>query len=69
MYTYIVDLAAKGTEMLKIVGYLPLVSKDRKTMVQIFQDSDTGLIESVQVAQRSEAFDSWGSPTEVFKVD
>jgi hypothetical protein len=55
--------------MIRIIGYLPLVSKDRKTMVQIFGDPDTGLIESVQVAHRSDDFDSWGPPTEVFKVD
>jgi hypothetical protein len=69
MYTYRVGLATKGTDMHQTIGYLPLMSKDKTTLVQIFTDLETGLIESVQVAQRSQTFDSWGSPIEVFKVD
>jgi hypothetical protein len=55
--------------MHQMVGYLPLVSKDNKTLVQIFTDLETGLIEHVQVAHRDLPYGSWGSPTEVQKVD
>ncbi len=43
-------------------GYLPLVSKDQRILVQIFVDLDTGLIEHVSVALREEAWHSWGPP-------
>lgn len=66
---YCPERITEGNEMHQMVGYLPLVSKDNKTLVQIFTDLDTGLIEHVQVAHRELPYGSWGSPTEVQKVD
>jgi len=43
-------------------GYLPLVSQDQLTLVQIFIDLETGLIDSVHVATRVAPWGSWGPP-------
>jgi hypothetical protein len=48
-------------------GYTVLRSKDKLTMVQIFTDLSTGLIEYTQVCQRAQSWHSWGPPTELEK--
>ena len=55
--------------MLPTWGYIVLRSKDKKTMVQVFTDLSTGLIEYTQVCTRAESWHLWGPPTEVEKVD
>lgn len=55
--------------MLPTWGYVPLWSKDKKTLVQVFIDLNTGLIEYTQVCTRAESWHSWGLPTEVERVD
>jgi len=55
--------------MIPTWGYTVLQSKDKKTMVQIFTDLSTGLIEYTQVCQRAHSWALWGPPTEVEKVD
>jgi hypothetical protein len=57
------------TLMLPTWGYTVLKSKDKKTMVQIFTDLSTGLIEYTQVCTRAESWHLWGPPTEVERVD
>lgn len=46
-------------------GYLPLVSPDKRQLVQIFVDLNTGLIESVYLATRVAPWGSWGPPTKL----
>jgi len=48
-------------------GYTVLRSKDKLTMVQIFTDLTTGLIEYTQVCTRAQNWHSWGPPTELEK--
>jgi hypothetical protein len=48
-------------------GYTVLRSKDKLTMVQIFTDLSTGLIEYTQICQRAQNWHSWGPPTELEK--
>ena len=48
-------------------GYTVLVSKDKLTMVQIFTDLSTGLIEYSQICQRAQNWHLWGPPTELEK--
>lgn len=55
--------------MLPTWGYIALRSKDKKTMVQVFTDLSTGLIEYTQVCTRAEAWHLWGPPTEVQRFD
>jgi len=55
--------------MIPTWGYMALKSKDKKTMVQIFTDLSTGLIEYTQVCTRAESWHLWGPPTEVERVD
>jgi hypothetical protein len=55
--------------MIPTWGYMALKSKDKKTMVQIFTDLSTGLIEYTQVCTRAEPWHLWGPPTEVERVD
>ena len=55
--------------MLPTWGYVPLRSKDKKTMVQVFIDLSTGLIVYTQVCHRAESWHSWGPPTEVQRID
>ena len=55
--------------MLPTWGYIALRSKDKKTMVQVFTDLSTGLIEYTQVCTRAESWHLWGPPTEVERVD
>ena len=54
--------------MTPIWGYTVLRSKDKLTMVQIFTDLTTGLIEYTQVCTRAQSWHSWGPPTELEKV-
>lgn len=54
--------------MIPIWGYTVLRSKDKLTMVQIFTDLSTGLIEYTQICQRAQSWHSWGPPTELEKV-
>jgi hypothetical protein len=55
--------------MLPTWGYIVLRSRDKLTMVQIFTDLTTGLIEYTQVCTRAESWHLWGPPTEVERVD
>ena len=57
------------TLMLPTWGYIALKSKDKLTMVQVFTDLTTGLIEYTQVCTRAESWHLWGPPTEVERVD
>jgi hypothetical protein len=41
------------------VGYRFYVSSDQCTLVQIFMDIHTGLIQSVEVSTRETPFDRW----------
>jgi len=51
--------------MLPTWGYLPLVSRDKLTLVQIFTDLTTGEHLRVTVATRRAPWLSWSPPTEV----
>jgi hypothetical protein len=51
--------------MLPTWGYLPLVSKDKLTLVQIFTDLETGEHLRVTVAHRSAPYLTWLPPIEV----
>jgi hypothetical protein len=55
--------------MINTFGYLPLLSKDKLTLVQIFTDSATEEIVKVTVATRRAPWLTWSPPTEVEKVD
>jgi hypothetical protein len=55
--------------MLPSWGYMPLWSKDRLTLVQIFTDSATEEIVKVTVAKRQAPWMTFASITEVEKVD
>jgi hypothetical protein len=55
--------------MIPTWGYTVLRSRDKLTMVQIFTDLTTGLIEYTQVCQRAESWHSWGPPIEVQRFD
>ena len=55
--------------MLPTWGYLPLWSKDKLTLVQIFTDSATEEIVKVTVATRRAPWMTFASITEVEKVD
>ena len=55
--------------MLPTWGYIALRSKDKLTMVQVFTDLTTGLIEYTQVCTRAESWHLWGPPKEVERVD
>lgn len=48
-----------------IVGWVPLWSEDRKTLVQIFTDLDSGSMIVTTVAQRRALWSIWEPPTEV----
>jgi len=50
-------------------GYMPLWSKDKLTLVQIFTDSATEEIVKVTVATRRAPWMTFASITEVEKVD
>ena len=50
-------------------GYMPLWSKDKLTLVQIFTDSATEEIVKVTVARRQAPWMTFASITEVEKVD
>ena len=49
------------------IGYIPLRSKDKKTLVQIFTDQE-GLIMRVTVSKRYYPFLMWGPPIEVERI-
>ena len=55
--------------MLPSWGYMPLWSKDRLTLVQIFTDSATEEIVKVTVATRRAPWMTFASITEVEQVD
>jgi len=55
--------------MLPSWGYMPLWSKDKLTLVQIFTDSATEEIVKVTVATRQAPWMTFASITEVEKVD
>ena len=55
--------------MLPSWGYMPLWSKDKLTLVQIFTDSATEEIVKVTVATRRAPWMTFASITEVEKVD
>ena len=51
----------------RTIGYIPLRSKDKKTLVQVFTDEE-GLIVRVTVSFRCSPFLMWGSPIEVERI-
>jgi hypothetical protein len=51
--------------MLPIVGYRQLWSKDRNTLVQVFTDLETDLIQLVTIDTRSTSESCWESLTKV----
>jgi hypothetical protein len=53
------------TLMLPTWGYLPLMSKDKLTLVQIFTDLKTGEHLRITVATRLAPYLSWSPPIEV----
>jgi hypothetical protein len=55
--------------MLPTWGYMPLWSKDKLTLVQIFTDSATEEIVKVTVAKRLAPWMTFSSITEVEQVD
>jgi len=55
--------------MLPSWGYMPLWSKDKLTLVQIFTDTATEEIVKVTVATRQAHWQAFASITEVEKVD
>ena len=55
--------------MLRTWGYMPLWSKDKLTLVQIFTDSATEEIVKVTVATRQAPWMTFASITEVEMVD
>jgi hypothetical protein len=54
--------------MIPTWGYLPLVSKDKLTLVQIFTDLETGEHIRVTVAKRLAPYLCWSPPIEVEKT-
>ena len=55
-------------QMIPTWGYLPLVSRDKLTLVQIFTDLKTGEHIRVTVATRLAPYLTWSPPTEVEKT-
>ena len=55
------------SEKPKVYTYIPLVSANRKLLVQVFLDPETNLIVQAQVATRYDPWSTWGLPTEVFE--
>ena len=55
--------------MIPMWGYMPLWSKDKLTLVQIFTDLATGEHLRITVATRRAPWLTWSPPTEVEKVD
>ena len=55
--------------MIRTWGYMPLWSKDKLTLVQVFTDSATEEIVRVTVATRRTPWMTFASITEVEKVD
>ena len=51
--------------MLPTWGYLPLVSRDKLTLVQIFTDLETGEHIRITVAHRLAPYLTWSPPIEV----
>jgi hypothetical protein len=54
------------TPVTPIIGWCPLWSKDRLTLVQVFTNND-GLIKRVTVNQRKHKNALWGPTTEMFE--
>ena len=46
-------------DMPPIIGWRQVVSPDNTTLVQVYTDLQTGLIESVYIAHRKTAADLW----------
>ena len=55
--------------MINTFGYLPLWSKDKLTLVQVFTDPATEEIVKVTVARRQAPWMTFASITEVEQVD
>ena len=55
--------------MIRTWGYMPLWSKDKLTLVQVFTDPATEEIVRVTVAKRQAPWMTFASITEVEKVD
>lgn len=53
--------------MPRIIGWTPLWSKDKKTLVQIFTNLETGLIELATVNTRRDKSGPWEPSIEVEK--
>jgi hypothetical protein len=51
--------------MIPTWGYLPLMSRDKLTLVQIFTNLETGEHLRITVARRSAPYLTWSPPTEV----
>lgn len=47
------------------LGWMPLLSKDKRILVQVFTDLETGLIQRVIVTHRQTDGGWWGPTTEV----
>lgn len=62
------DERPQERQMIPTWGYLPLVSKDKLTLVQIFTDLATGEHIRVTVATRRAPWLTWSPPTEVEKT-
>lgn len=57
----------KGDNMLPVIGYTQLWSKDRNVLVQIFRDLEKDSIELVTLDRRENRASSWESVTQVGK--
>lgn len=53
---------------LTVRGWSTYVSDDKRTRVEVFTDSATGLIERIVICERRHFGDSWGPVTEVHRV-
>lgn len=52
-------------DMPRRLGWMPLLSEDKRILVQVFTDLDTGLIQRVIVTTRASREGWWGPTTEV----
>ena len=69
MLTEVCSGFLRGQPMIPIWGYLPLWSKDKLTLVQVFTDPATEEIVKVTVATRRAPWMTFASITEVEQVD
>lgn len=59
------------SEHIKQIGYSPWVktyADGSQTLIQIFTDLETGLIDAVQMASRPDISATWGLPTRFEKA-